>query len=145
MITRSLMTALFSVALIGCGQDASTTQNPKPTTPKAKASDVAKTDEKSDAPKGEGHDHGGWWCAEHGIPEAECSMCSTKVARRCKAKGDWCHDHDRAKSQCFICDPKLKEKFAAIYRAKEGKEPPPIIEEANPAAKGDTKPAEKKA
>jgi hypothetical protein len=74
-------------------------------------------------------DHSGWWCAEHGIPEDECSMCSAKVAKECKARGDWCEKHDRAKSQCFICDPSLKEKFAARYRAKYGKEPPPIEEE----------------
>src|SRR5260370_6405394 len=61
--------------------------------------------------------HDGWWCDEHGIPEGECSMCSTKVARACKANGDWCDKHDRAQSQCFKCDPKLKEVFAATYRA----------------------------
>ena len=72
--------------------------------------------------------HDSWWCDEHGIPEAECSMCSKKVADACKAKGDWCEQHNRAKSQCFICDPKLKEVFAAKYRAKYGKEPPPIEE-----------------
>jgi hypothetical protein len=22
-------------------------------------------------------DHGAWWCPEHGVPEEECSMCST--------------------------------------------------------------------
>lgn len=69
--------------------------------------------------------HDGWWCDEHGIPEEECSMCSAKVAKECKAKGDWCEKHERAKSQCFLCDPKLKEKYAAVYRAKYGKEPPP--------------------
>ena len=71
--------------------------------------------------------HGEWWCDEHGIPEAECSMCSKKVADACKAKGDWCEKHDRAKSQCFKCDPSLKAKYDAIYRDHfKGKEPPPI-------------------
>ena len=70
----------------------------------------------------------GWWCNEHGIPEDECSMCSAKVEKECKAKGDWCEKHNRAKSQCFICDPKLKEKYAARYRSKYGKEPAPIKE-----------------
>jgi hypothetical protein len=78
----------------------------------------------------------GWWCAEHGIPEAECSMCNAKVAEAFKKKGDWCKAHDRAESQCFICNPNLKEKYAAIYRAKYGKEPPPIEEEKD-APKGE--------
>lgn len=77
------------------------------------------------------HDHSTWWCAEHGIPEHECSMCLPEavVNREFKAKGDWCELHNRAKSQCFKCDPALKEKFAAKYRARYGKEPPPIGEE----------------
>jgi hypothetical protein len=84
----------------------------------------------------DGHDHGdgasahsGWWCNEHGIPEGECSMCSSKVAAAFQKKGDWCQEHDRAKSQCFICDPAAKEKYAAKYRAKYGKEPPAIEDE----------------
>jgi len=80
------------------------------------------------------HDHSGWWCDEHGILEEECSMCSSKVAKEFKDKGDWCDKHDRAKSQCFVCDPSLKDKFAAKYRAKYGKEPPPIEEEKGKSA-----------
>ena len=41
-----------------------------------------------------------------------------------KDKGDWWEKHERAKSQCFICDPKLKDKYAAVYQAKNGKAPP---------------------
>jgi hypothetical protein len=70
------------------------------------------------------HDHSGWWCDEHGVPEAECSMCSAKVAAAFKKKGDWCDKHDRAKSQCFLCDPSLEAKYAARYEAKYGKKPP---------------------
>ena len=81
-------------------------------------------------PKEEATKHDGWWCEEHGIPEAECSMCSKKVEKECKAKGDWCAKHKRARSQCFKCDPKLKEVYAAKYRAHfNGKEPPPISED----------------
>jgi len=71
-----------------------------------------------------GHDLDGWWCSEHGVPEEECSMCSSKAAEKFKAKGDWCKEHDRAESQCFICHPELEAKFAARYEAKFGKKPP---------------------
>ena len=84
----------------------------------------------ADAAKG-GHDHHGWWCDEHGVPEEACGQCSAKAAKEAKAKGDWCGKHDRPDSQCFICHPELKEKFAAMYRAKYGKEPPPVQEEDN--------------
>ena len=116
-----LAAAMF--AANGCGESAPA---PKP---------VAQTDNHADHKDGEHHegdrhDHSGWWCGEHGLPEAECSMCSAKAEAAFKAKGDWCDEHLRAKSQCFLCDPKLKEKFAAIYRAKEGKDPPALKEEA---------------
>lgn len=116
-IRSALMLMFIGAALftIGCDPGGTTKASDKKT---------ADTGKKDGAGK-----HEGWWCDEHGIPEAECSMCSSKVAKECKAKGDWCEKHDRAKSQCFICEPKLKEKFAAIYRAKEGKDPPPIEEE----------------
>lgn len=68
--------------------------------------------------------HAGWWCAEHGLPEAECSLCDAKVAEQFKAKGDWCEEHNRAESQCFICHPDLEGKFAALYEAKFGTKPP---------------------
>lgn len=70
------------------------------------------------------HDHSGWWCEEHGVPENLCSLCNNKVAAKCKKDGDWCPLHDRAKSQCFKCEPKLYEKYAAMYQAKFGKAPP---------------------
>jgi hypothetical protein len=73
-------------------------------------------------------DHSGWWCVEHAIPEAECSMCSAAYAKQCKEKGDWCEEHNRAESQCFICDPSRAEKFAKLYEAKFGKKPPVATE-----------------
>ncbi len=103
---------LAAMLVVGCNQPVETAKATKPA-PAAKEADK------------HAHDHSGWWCDEHGIPEAECSMCSAKVYKECQAKGDICDKHpDRAKSQCFICDPSLRAKFAAKYKAKEGKEPP---------------------
>jgi len=101
------------LALSGCGESARARRS------KAKAAQVA-----------HGDDHSAWWCAEHGVPEEVCGLCSAKVAKEMKAKGDWCTKHDRPDSQCFICHPELQEKFAAQYRAKYGKEPPPTEDEA---------------
>ncbi|HJZ58431.1 MAG TPA: hypothetical protein VKE74_26045 [Gemmataceae bacterium] len=116
-IRAALAAALLSMVglAIGCGQTGGGGQG----------QEGGKGKEKSAVAGGKKvHDHSGWWCDEHGVPEDECSMCSAKVAKEFKAKGDWCEKHDRAKSQCFICDPSLKDKFAVQYRAKEGKEPP---------------------
>lgn len=79
----------------------------------------------------EGHDHAkdghnlhGYWCVEHGVPEAICGQCSTKLAAEFQQKGDWCEKHKRPDSQCFICHPELQEKFIAQYEAKFGEKPP---------------------
>lgn len=74
--------------------------------------------------KDSGHDHSGWWCNEHGVPEDVCALCNSKVAAEFQKKGDWCKEHDRPDSQCFKCHPELQEKFAAQYEAKFGKRPP---------------------
>ena len=110
--------ALLAVGLTGCGLPDSKISQAKD---KGTASQV----------KVSAGDHSGWWCDEHGVPEAECSVCDTKVAAKFKKKGDWCKEHDRPDSQCFIHHPELKERFAAMYRAKYGKEPPPMEDETN--------------
>lgn len=71
-----------------------------------------------------GHDHSGWWCVEHGVPEEECALCDTSLVAGFKAKGDWCLEHNRPESQCFICDASRFEPFAARYEAKNGEQPP---------------------
>jgi cobalt-zinc-cadmium efflux system membrane fusion protein len=76
------------------------------------------------APGEGGHEHSGWWCAEHGMPEKICAQCDSKLAAEFQKKGDWCKQHDRPDSQCFVCHPELEAKFAAEYEAKEGKPPP---------------------
>ncbi len=114
---RSLLSlAVFVALLSGCGQ----TDN-KSVQAKEKDAMELPDDQKREAKSG--HDHSGWWCDEHGVPEGECSMCSARVAAEFKKKGDWCEKHDRAKSQCFICDPSLEAKYAVRYEAKYGKKP----------------------
>lgn len=70
------------------------------------------------------HDHSGWWCNEHGVPEEVCALCDSKLAADFQKKGDWCAEHERPNSQCFKCHPELQAKFASQYEAKYGKQPP---------------------
>ena len=120
LLTRAgLLAGLFAGAVLfagGCNK----------ADPVAENKDKGKEKDKGPGKAEEKDDHGEWWCKPHGIPEEECSMCNEEYAKKCKEKGDWCEKHDRADSQCFICHPEYKEKFAAKYRAKYGKEPPPI-------------------
>lgn len=70
------------------------------------------------------HSHSGYWCVEHGVPEAECARCDKSLVAKFKEDGDWCEEHDRPESQCFICSPQRAEKFIAQYEAKTGHKPP---------------------
>jgi hypothetical protein len=105
-----LAIATVSVLAVGCGD--------KP------GEKDGGSDKKTNASNDDDHDHGGYWCVEHGIPEEACSMCSSKAADDFKAKGDWCEEHSRAESQCFKCDPSRAEKYAKLYEAKFGHAPP---------------------
>ena len=109
--TAFLFTAIILPLTIGCNKAAEEKTNSE-----SKQNQVSNDKD--------GHDHSGWWCKEHGIPEEECSMCSDKYAAKCKADDDWCEEHNRAESQCFICNPEKAKKYAALYKAKFGKEPP---------------------
>lgn len=122
---RAALVLVVGIGSTSAGGKASVTasQGPEASAP------VSARDEKKE------HDHSDWWCAEHGVPEEICSQCDAKVATACKKKGDWCKEHDRADSQCFRCHPKLKAKYAAQYRAKYGKEPPPTADDAEEAKK----------
>ncbi len=71
-----------------------------------------------------GHTHGGWWCGEHGVPESVCGLCDSKLAAEFQRKGQWCEKHDRPDPQCFICHPDFESRFAAMYEAKYGEQPP---------------------
>lgn len=109
------MFLLGCLVLVGCG--------PKPSEPVAKQEkEEAKPTEKT-TEKPKEHDHSGWWCSEHGVIEAECSICQASVFKKLK-KDEICPKHtDRAKAQCFICNPELWEQSKAVYNAKFGKEP----------------------
>jgi hypothetical protein len=108
--------AIVGVITGGCGEQPS-----RPTGGSTPASQVSRADDDN---AGESHDHGGWWCVEHGVPEEDCSLCSANAASKFKEKGDWCAEHNRAQSQCFLCDPSRAEKFAKLYEAKFGHKPP---------------------
>lgn len=76
-----------------------------------------------------GHQHGEWWCGEHGVPEEVCALCDASLVADFKAKGDWCQEHDRPDSQCFTCHPEKQAEFAALYVAKYGEQPPALSHE----------------
>lgn len=115
-----VLVVVTALVTVGCNQSETTSRRADEKVRLAKA----------DEAKGGESRHSGWWCDEHGVPEGVCGQCNAKLAAEFKRKHDWCFEHDRPESQCFVHHPQLKEKFAAMYRAKYGKEPPPMEDEA---------------
>jgi hypothetical protein len=48
------------------------------------------------------------WCAEHEVPETQCTRCDASLIAAFQAAGDWDADHGLPKSQCTTCDPTLR-------------------------------------
>jgi hypothetical protein len=47
------------------------------------------------------------WCAEHAVPESQCTRCNPDLIAAFKATGDWCEEHGVPDSQCLKCNPDL--------------------------------------
>ena len=126
LLLTCLIAASYGIA--GCGEAAAPPKQVAKTEhadhPGHKDGDEADGHDHGKEGKDGKHDHSGWWCDEHGVPEAECGQCNAKVAADFKKKGDWCKEHDRPDSQCFICHPEKLDEYAAKYEAKLGKKPP---------------------
>lgn len=121
--TASLALLGLAAFVTGCGGGDDAT--PSGTTDAGGTTPVAAAPDGDDHDKNEeGGGHDGWWCVEHGVPEAECPRCDSSLIAQFKDEGDWCKEHDRPESQCFICSPKRSDKLAARYEAKFGKKPP---------------------
>ncbi len=48
------------------------------------------------------------WCAEHKVPESQCTRCDKALIPVFKATGDWCDQHGLPDSQDLKCNPDLK-------------------------------------
>jgi hypothetical protein len=65
-------------------------------------------------PTGAGHAEAGVvpgsyedWCAEHAVPETQCTRCNPALVAAFQATGDWCAEHGLPESQCLACNPGL--------------------------------------
>ena len=93
---------LLSLGLIlletGCPR--STAESAPPPASAAKAGDHAPAQVKPGS-----HED---WCAEHQVPETQCTRCNPSLVPAFKATGDWCPEHGLPESQCLKCNPTLK-------------------------------------
>ncbi len=45
------------------------------------------------------------WCAEHRVPESQCTLCHPELIAKFKESGDWCGGHGIPESHCRLCNP----------------------------------------
>ena len=67
--------------------------------------------------EGDGHDHGSEatilggpvidWCAEHRVPETQCTKCNPELIAGFKSRNDWCGGHNVPESHCYLCNTGL--------------------------------------
>jgi hypothetical protein len=93
---------LFTV-LAACGGSEPTSTTPAATTPAEKHAPAAVV-------PGSHED----WCAEHAVPESQCTQCNPSLAAAFKATGDWCGEHGLPESHCRKCNPDLKIERPAL-------------------------------
>ncbi|MBD3232639.1 MAG: efflux RND transporter periplasmic adaptor subunit [candidate division Zixibacteria bacterium] len=48
------------------------------------------------------------WCAEHSVPESECTLCHPELVAHFKETGDWCAGHGIPESHCRLCNPGIE-------------------------------------
>lgn len=47
------------------------------------------------------------WCAEHEVPESQCTRCNPDLIPAFKATNDWCEEHQLPLSQDKVHNPGL--------------------------------------
>ncbi|MBI5267569.1 MAG: efflux RND transporter periplasmic adaptor subunit, partial [candidate division Zixibacteria bacterium] len=47
------------------------------------------------------------WCAEHRVPESECTLCNPELVEKFKTEGNWCGEHQVPETHCRLCHPTL--------------------------------------
>lgn len=98
MFARLILFLSLSFAIIaGCSKEA---ESPKPA-PARTATD------KGHAPEGVKPGSHEDWCAEHEVPESQCTRCNADLIPAFKATNDWCAEHGLPESQCKICNPEI--------------------------------------
>jgi hypothetical protein len=112
MIRNALVIALgsFLALAAGCSKESEkeAAPAPEPSAQKESAASASAQAEETHAPKGAVPGSHEDWCAEHQVPESQCTRCNPDLIAAFKATGDWCEEHGLPDSQCLKCNPELK-------------------------------------
>ena len=102
MSARIAFTFVSLVLFAACTKD----DAPKPKTETEKKS-AKPDDHEGHAPAGVKPGSHEDWCAEHAVPESQCTRCNPDLIPAFKATNDWCEEHQLPLSQDAIHNPDL--------------------------------------
>jgi hypothetical protein len=107
MLVRSILVLSLALGVnVGCSKEekgpgaTAPAKTDKPTTDK---STTTPQHAPADVKPGSHED----WCAEHEVPESQCTRCNPDLIPAFKATNDWCPEHGLPESQCKICNPEI--------------------------------------
>ena len=99
MFARLARTLLLVTAVAACSKDSGSSSPP----PTGKAPAASAGHAPAGVTPGSHED----WCAEHAVPESQCTRCNAELIPAFKATGDWCEAHQLPLSQDTIHNPDL--------------------------------------
>jgi hypothetical protein len=101
--TLTTTLVILMLATVGCDKRSDTEPTSQDMTIAAASSQSARH-----APAGAEPGSHEDWCAEHQVPESQCTLCNPSLAAAFKATGDWCEEHGLPESHCRKCNPNLE-------------------------------------
>ncbi len=108
MKTPFISTSLLALGLLlgstACKQASDDRKGDQPATTETKEVKAGAGHAAKDVAPGSHED----WCAEHQVPESQCTRCDPSLAAAFKATGDWCEEHGLPTSQDVKHNPDLK-------------------------------------
>jgi hypothetical protein len=99
----TLVALVLAIAIAGCSKEKRDTPAATPVTA-AQPTPAAERHAAADVKPGSHED----WCAEHAVPESQCTRCNPELVAAFKATNDWCEEHGLPESQCLKCNPDLE-------------------------------------
>lgn len=103
MFARSILFLTLSLGLVASCSKADSTKQTAATEQPAAAAPTESRHAPAGVKPGSHED----WCAEHEVPESQCTRCNADLIPAFKATNDWCPEHGLPESQCKICNPEI--------------------------------------
>jgi hypothetical protein len=102
-----VVTSSLIALAAGCSKEENRRNQPAAAAPAAPERTAKGDDHSAHAPAGVKPGSHEDWCAEHEVPESQCTRCNPALIPAFKATNDWCEEHQLPLSQDQVHNPDL--------------------------------------